>query len=157
MFKLVNFLMGFSIVPLFIGKENMRRKPKRAVGDRPRKRQIKNQPLGKNTEGNPSVGRPSTVRFSTVGVSARLIGRPFIPTREQSFLLVDRVSRSYPTESKALAVGRPKCTQCTSKKSCAYPSGPPTEQFCSVYGRSVGRPIKGQKHILKIILKSIFF
>jgi len=42
MFKLVNFLMGFSIVPLFIGKENMRRKPKRAVGDRPRKRQIKN-------------------------------------------------------------------------------------------------------------------
>jgi len=31
--------MGFPLVPLFIRDENMRRKPKRVVGKRPRKRQ----------------------------------------------------------------------------------------------------------------------
>ena len=49
------------------------------------------------------VGRPLAVRFSIIGDS----GRPLFPTREQDSLSVDRGGQSDPTESKALAVGRP--------------------------------------------------
>jgi len=34
----VNLLIGFSTVPLFIGDENMRRKPNKVIGIWPRKR-----------------------------------------------------------------------------------------------------------------------
>jgi len=114
-----NLLLCFFTVPLFIGDENMRRKPKRVVGKRPRKWQ-KNSSWEKS-EGNPSIGRPTgqppTVEFPTVGDSGRPVGWPFFLTREQSSLSVGRGGRPGPTESKAFAIGRPhgrpKCTQCT--------------------------------------------
>jgi len=98
--------------------------------------------LGKKSEGNPSVSRPA--------------GRPFFPTREQGSLSVYRDGRPDPTESKALAGGRspsrPKCTQCT-----LVHVGRPTEQSCSAYGRPASRPTLGQKLIVEIFLKPIFF
>ena len=97
--------------------------PKESLGKDPEKDKQKIS-RWKNSEGNPSVGRPAsrspTVRFLTVRDSGRPVIRPFIPTREQSSLSIDRDQ----TESKALAIGRsngrPKYTQSVTPQSRRY-------------------------------------
>ena len=94
----------------------MRRKTQKSHWEKTQKKTNWNIAVGEKSERNPSVGdsRPPTVGFPTVRDSGRPVGRLLFPTREQSFLWVDRGSRPDPTESKALAIsrphGRPKCT-----------------------------------------------
>jgi len=73
--------LGFSTVPLFIGDENMSRKPKESLGKDPEKDKIEYN-RWENPEENPSIGRPPTVEFFTVGDSGRSIGRSLFSTKK---------------------------------------------------------------------------
>ena len=135
-------------------------KHKRAVGKKTQKKTKQNIAIGKNHRRKffcRSTGRSTANGQIFHRWGLRLTIRSTVAPNQRVKLSVGRPSRLTRLNREQGSCSRSTARSTEMRKYTLVHIGRPTEQICSAYGRPLGRLTKGQRLVIEIFLKPIFF